>query len=82
MASAIDDVDANVFMGVGQLEEGVGVPWLDEFRTLTNVTKMAELLEGRGYASLRIDSHIFENENHTLAVPAVLTRGLRMVYGR
>ncbi len=61
MASAIDDVDANVIKGV---------------------TKMSELIEGRGYATLRIDSHIFENETHTSVVPAVLTRGLRMVYGR
>lgn len=70
-AAAIDDVDVNVFMGVGQLEEGVGVPWLDEFRTVTNVTKMAALLAGRGYPSLRIESHIFDGETHTSVVPAV-----------
>ncbi|GMR13941.1 MAG: alpha/beta hydrolase-fold protein [Gemmatimonadota bacterium] len=80
-ASAVEDVAANVFIGVGQLEEGVGMPWLDEFRTVTNVKKMAERLKGRGYASLRIDRHIFEGETHTSVVPAVLTRGLRMVYG-
>lgn len=41
---------------------------------------MAELLEGRGYASLRIDSHVFENETHTSVVPAVMTRELRIAY--
>lgn len=76
------DVAASVFLGVGSLEEGVGLPWLDRFRTVTNVRRLRERLETRGYPSLRVDAQVFEGETHTSVVPAVLTRGLRKALGR
>ena len=82
MAKAREDVEATLYMGVGALEEGVGLPWLDAFKTVTNVERMAGLLNSRAYPSLRLEHRVFEGETHTTVVPAVLTRGLRMAYGR
>lgn len=82
VASERDDLAASLFLGVGSLEEGVGLPWLDEFRTVTNVHKMADRLAGRGYPSLEVVAHVFEGETHTSVVPATLTRGLRSAYPR
>jgi hypothetical protein len=76
------DVAASVFLGVGSLEEGVGLPWLDRFRTVTNVRRLRERLESRGSPSLRVDARVFEGETHTSVVPVVLTRGLRWALGR
>ncbi len=82
-AAGRGDVAASVFVGVGSLEEGVvGLPWLDRFRTVTNVRRLRERLEGRGYPSLRVDAQVFEGETHTSVVPVVLTRGLRKALGR
>lgn len=82
MAGSTEDVDATVFLGVGALEEGTGMPGLDEFRFVTNVREMAARLDGRGYPSLTVRRHVFENEGHTSVVPVVLTRGLRAAFGR
>ena len=81
-AARREDLAASVFLGVGSLEEGVGLPWLDRFRTVTNVRRLRERLEGRGYRSLRVDAQVFEGETHTSVVPVVLTRGLRKALGR
>lgn len=82
LASGREDVAASVFLGVGSLEEGVGLPWLDRFRTVTNVRRLHERLQTRGYPSLRVEAQVFEGETHTSVVPAVLTRGLREALGR
>lgn len=81
-AGTRDDLKATVFLGVGSLEEGTGIPWLDRFRTVSNVHRLAGRLESRGYPSLELTTHVFEGETHTSVVPAVITRGLRAVYGR
>lgn len=78
----LDDVTASLYLGVGALEEGVGLPWLDEFRTVTNVRKMTERLAARALGRVRLDHRVFEGETHTSVVPAVLTRGLRHAYPR
>ena len=81
LAEAENDVAAAVFMGVGSLEEGTGIPCVDRLKTVTNVREMVGRLAERSYPSLSVAVHVFENETHTSVVPAVLTRGLRKVYG-
>jgi predicted alpha/beta superfamily hydrolase len=80
MAASTKDVAANVFMGVGSLEEGGGVTAQDPFKFVTNVRAMASRLEGRKYPSLAIETEVFDNEGHTSVPPVVLTRGLRMAF--
>lgn len=81
LAGGASDLDARVFMGVGSLEEGLGIPHVDAMRTVTNVGKMTERLHGRDYPSLSLSAHVFPDETHTSVVPAVLTRGLRTLLG-
>ncbi len=80
MAAGTNDVEASVFLGVGALEEGAGIPSQDPFKFITNVREMASRLEARGYPSLRVSTQVFDDEGHTSAPPVVLTRGLRMAF--
>jgi predicted alpha/beta superfamily hydrolase len=80
MAAFTDDVAATLFMGVGSLEEGAGIPGVDVFKFITNTREMASRLEGRGYPSLSVTTQVFDNEGHTSVPPVVLTRGLRMAF--
>ncbi|MCG6957689.1 MAG: hypothetical protein LJF04_16995 [Gemmatimonadetes bacterium] len=80
MASRTKDVDATLFMGVGALEEGAGIPGVDMFRFVTNMREMASRLEGRAYPSLRMTTQVFDDEGHTSVPPVVLTRGLRTAF--
>jgi len=82
MAASTKDVAATLFMGVGSLEEGTGIPGLDEARFVTNMREMASRLERRAYPSLRVSTQVFDNEGHTSVPPVVLTRGLRHAFRR
>jgi predicted alpha/beta superfamily hydrolase len=66
------DLSARVFISVGELEESDTM--------VTNTMNMAKILEGRSYMSLRITTHIFEEETHISVVPASVSRGLRVVF--
>jgi hypothetical protein len=81
-AKSTTDVAARVFMGVGSLEEGTGIPSLDRYQMVTSMRKMADRLGSRAYPSLDMTTHVFDRETHTSVVPVVVTRGLRTVYGR
>ena len=81
-AASRSGVARSVFLGVGSLEEGVGLPWLDAYRTVTNVRRMADRLATREDPGLRLAHQVVEGETHTTVVPSVLTRGLRHAYGR
>jgi ferri-bacillibactin esterase len=74
-------LESKVFMGVGALEEGTGMPWLDAFKSVTNVRKMSERLAMRADSTLKLTTHVFDDETHTSVIAAVLTRGLRAVVG-
>jgi predicted alpha/beta superfamily hydrolase len=80
MAASTRDVAATLFMGVGSLEEGAGIPGVDAFRFITNVREMASRLESRGYPSLKVVTRVFDDEGHTSVPPVVLTRGLRAAF--
>jgi predicted alpha/beta superfamily hydrolase len=66
------DLSAKVFMSAGALEGQ---------DTIANVQKLAQRLADRGYASLELETHIFEGETHRSGWPAAMIRGLRTVFG-
>ena len=82
MAASTQDVAATLFMGVGSLEEGAGIPGVDTFKFITNMREMASRLESRGYPSLQVTTQVFDDEGHTSVPPVVLTRGLRRAFRR
>ena len=82
LADRSEDLAARVFLGVGALEEGQGVPWMERFQMVTNVRSLEQRLNARRYPSLELTVHVFEDETHTSVVPAVVTRGLRQLNGR
>lgn len=65
------DLPVTVFLSVGSLEKGL----------VRSVQSLAEVLQGREYANLRLITHTFENETHWSVAPATISRGLRMVFG-
>jgi len=81
-AASTRDMAATLFMGVGSLEEGAGIPGVDMFRFITNMRDMASRLESRGYPSLQVTTQVFDDEGHTSVPPVVLTRGLRRAFPR
>ena len=71
------DARARVFMAVGALEEGAGIPQVDGFRLVSNARDLAQRLQMRSAPGLEVWMHVFADETHTSVVPAALTRGLR-----
>jgi hypothetical protein len=47
---------------------------------VTNMQRLAETLEGRGYDGLELKTCIFEHETHVSVAPAAMSRGLRAVF--
>lgn len=78
-AAARDDLDVDLFLSVGALEEGHD-PDTDGSRMVSNVLEMAHRLESRGYANLRLTQHVFEGETHLSVIPATFSRGLRALF--
>lgn len=54
----------------------------EEGRMTSDMERFAEVLRGRGYDGLRVEAVVFEGETHTSVVPAMLSRTLRVLYGR
>lgn len=66
------DLPAQLFTTIGGLEGDTA---------LANVTRMADRLRARRYASLRLETQVFEGETHRSCVPAAFSRALRVLYG-
>jgi len=81
-AGASEDIDVDLVLAVGGLEEDPRVPMLSQFKMITNVDALAERLRTRGYESLRLSKLVLEGESHTSVVPVALTRGLKAIYSR
>jgi predicted alpha/beta superfamily hydrolase len=77
-AARADDLDAEVFISVGALEEDPANP--EDFRMVTNTHRLANLLVDRAYPGLNLTTHEFEGETHLSVIPATLSRGLREVF--
>jgi predicted alpha/beta superfamily hydrolase len=74
-----EDLDADVFISVGALEEGVN-PELDSAKMVSNSVEMAARLRAHDYPSLRLTEHVFEGETHLSVIPATMSRGLRALF--
>lgn len=76
-----DDLPVRVFMSVGAREE-LDDPLIEpSFQFVTNVRTLARTLRERGYPGLQLTTHVFEGETHVSVIPAMLSRGLRVVFG-
>jgi predicted alpha/beta superfamily hydrolase len=70
-----DDLRANVFMGVGGLEED------PNFKMVTNQLKLERMLRAKKLPGLSLTTRIFPDETHTTVAAMSLIRGLGAVYG-
>ena len=78
-ADRADDLDVDLFLSVGGLEEGSDQR-MDQYEQVTNARMMVRQLEDRGYPNLRLTFHLFEDETHQSVIPATMSRGLREVF--
>ena len=76
-AGAHQDLSASLFISIGGLEEP---PDAADFKMVTNMHKMADMLDARAYPSLRLTRYEFEGETHLSVIPATFSRGLRAVF--
>lgn len=77
-AASFDDLDAVLFMCSGQLEEPADAP--DDSAMVSNMLKLAETLQNRGYQNLRLTHTVLEQETHPSGHPLALLRGLRVLF--
>jgi predicted alpha/beta superfamily hydrolase len=70
-----DDLAANVFIGVGGLEEQ------GKFRMVTNVLRLERMLRAKKLPGLTLTTRIFPDETHTTVAPMNFIRGLVSVLG-
>ena len=51
-------------------------------RMVPDMVKFSMLLESRAYKNISLNWHIFEDETHSSVIPAALSRGLSILYGK
>lgn len=73
------NLSAKVFMSVGSLEESEDD--LNSSAMITNMQILAKTLQDRGYDSLELRTHVFEDETHLSVIPTTMSKGLRAVFG-
>ncbi len=73
-----DDLRADVFVGVGGLEEGTQ---LSSFRMVTNVLRLERMLRAKRYPGLQLTTRVFPDETHVTVAGMNLVRGLVSVFG-
>lgn len=71
------DMKANVFLGVGALEEAHD----PRQAFVSNVYKMEAALRSRHYPSLALERRVFEGETHMSVYAGAVTYGLASVFG-
>jgi predicted alpha/beta superfamily hydrolase len=83
------DLQANVFLAVGDNEQVVGGTWKNEsfstealklLRQVDNLQELTDRLRRRDYQNLSVESIIFEGEYHLTVLPAAVTRGLLVLF--
>lgn len=72
-ASAHKDLNAKLFMSAGMSEDTIMV---------TNMKKMADLMQSRKYPGLTVETHVFPGETHESCYPSSIMRALRVLYNR
>lgn len=70
-------LNSSVFLAVGGLEESPEIPMLAQFKSVTNLQRLADLLTERDDYSLKVMLDVLAGETHTSVIPVALTRGLR-----
>jgi predicted alpha/beta superfamily hydrolase len=88
-AEAHDDLDADVFVAVGDREEtSTTRAWppmpegiAADARMVSNVHALGERLRSRGYRSLRYEAAVLRDEHHSSLFPAALGLALRHQHG-
>jgi predicted alpha/beta superfamily hydrolase len=88
-AASHDDLDAEVFVVVGDREEtSIGRSWppmpselTAEARMVSNVRALGDRLQTRGYRSLRYAAAVLADEHHSSVFPAAFGLGLRHLHG-
>jgi predicted alpha/beta superfamily hydrolase len=87
------DLDVEIFMAVGRLEEATTVkddrwpsnPMSDSAsslsRMVSNVDEIARRLRSRAYPNLELSTHVFDGETHLSVLPANFGWGIRWLYG-
>jgi predicted alpha/beta superfamily hydrolase len=81
LASEYSDLSAKVFISAGTLEEVMPVPVRGgPAKFVTNMQAMATRLQNRGYKSLTLTQHVFEDETHVSVSPGAISKGLRVVF--
>jgi hypothetical protein len=66
-------MNAKLFMSAGMSEDTMMV---------TNMKKMADLLQSRKYPCLVVETHVFPGENHESCYPSSIMRAIRVLYNR
>jgi predicted alpha/beta superfamily hydrolase len=79
-AAEHQDLDAEVFLSAGLLEEDASDSESVGFGMVTGLKAVIERLEARGYPSLIVESHFFEGETHMSVVPFNFSRAFRALY--
>jgi predicted alpha/beta superfamily hydrolase len=80
--ATVADVDAGLFLAVGEMEENPAIPMLARFKMIANVNRMHEALAARRFPSLRLSAETIAGETHTSVVVPALTRGLKKLAPR
>ncbi len=77
-ASAHDDLDVSLFIGVGDRE--VDEYFLAISGIASSADRLSETLKLRAYPSLEVRNRVFEGEDHYTVVPRLLSEGLRHLW--
>jgi predicted alpha/beta superfamily hydrolase len=72
-ASSHKDLNAKLFMSAGGSEDSLMV---------SNMKKMATLLQSRNYPGLTVETHVFPDETHQSCYPSSIMRAFRILYKR
>ncbi len=70
-AARHDDLDADVFVSVGELEEDGG------FDMVANARHLVDTLNTREYPSLRVQSTVLPGDGHSNCIGTAVSNGLR-----
>jgi dipeptidyl aminopeptidase/acylaminoacyl peptidase len=76
-ARSNSDLPTRLFLSMGALEEGPGNA---SCRMVSNLRRFADMLVGRRYPSLRLESKIFEGHTHATGVVPAFLSGVASVF--
>lgn len=74
------DLPVKLFLSVGALEEDPAIPRSVEAAMVSNLRRLATILQRRSYNGLDMKVVFLEDETHLSAIPATISRGLRSVF--